>query len=119
MIHIKAYETFNQDNISTTYYTPAVGDLVYINYKIRGGNDDYEPTPVKIIEIKGDGKNATYIASHNVEMSKFKNAPNLSIKKSDIIGLYKGIDTPVGYGWVAKNPNINTGVNQVSNDMYL
>jgi hypothetical protein len=115
MKYLKLFEDYEKE----TNYTPAVGDTVYINYKIPGGNNNYEPTPVKIIKTKGSGNGKAFIASHNVETSKFKNAPNLLIRKSDIIGPYKGIDTPIGYGWVAKNPNINTGVNQVSNDMYL
>lgn len=109
----------NQDNLSNSYHDPSVGDLVYINYKIPGGNKDYVPTPVKIISIKGSGRQRAYIASHKVETSEFKNAPNQLIKKSDIIGTYKGIDTPVGSGWISSKPTINTGVNQISNDMYL
>jgi len=119
MKHIKLFEDFNQDKLDTGYYSPSVGDTVYINYKIPGGSNNYEPTPVKIIAIKGSGREKVYIASHNVELSKFKFAPDQSVKRTDIIGPYKGVETPAGYGWVAKNPNINTGVNQVSNDMAI
>jgi len=115
MKHLKLYEEFDQEQLETSG-DHAVGDQVYINYKVPGGNKDYVPTPVKIIAIKGPG---VYIGSHNVELSEFKNAPNQMVKKSDIIGPHKGIDTPVGPGWVSSNPSINTGVNQVSNDMAL
>lgn len=109
----------NQDMLDKSYQDPVVGDIVYINYQIPGGNNDYVPTPVKIISIKGSGNQRAYIASHNVELSEFKNAPDQLVKRSDIIGPYKGVSTPVGPGWVSSKPSINTGVNQVSNDMYL
>lgn len=116
--YTRTNEEFNQDQLEKQD-DHAVGDQVYINYKVPGGNNDYVPTPVKIISIKGSGNQKVYIGSHNVELSEFKNAPNQMVKKSDIIGPYKGIDTPVGPGWVSSNPSINTGVNQVSNDMAL
>lgn len=115
MKHLKLYEDFNQDQLEPSN-DHAVGDEVYIDYKVPGGGKDSIPTPVKIISIKGPG---LYVASHNVELSEFKNAPDQKVSKSDIIGPYKGIDTPVGPGWVSSNPSINTGVNQVSNDMAL
>lgn len=118
MKHLKLYEEFNQDQLETSN-DYAVGDQVYINYKVPGGNNDYVPTPVKIINIKDSGNQKVYVGSHNVELSEFKNAPDQMVKKSDIIGPYKGINTPVGPGWVSSNPSINTGVNQVSNDMAL
>jgi len=118
MKHLKLYEEFQQDDLEGSN-DHAVGDEVYINYKVPGGNKDYVPSPVKIISIKGSGRNVVYVASHNVELSEFKNAPNQMVKKSDIIGPYKGVNTPVGPGWVSSNPSINTGVNQVSNDMAL
>lgn len=113
MKYIKFFEELTSNDND-----PAVGDTVYINYTIPG-TKDHEPTPVKITEIKGSGRNVVYMVSHNVEMSQFKNAPDMAIRRSDIIGSYKGVSTPVGPSWVASNPNINTGVNQVSNDMYL
>jgi len=113
------HEEFNQDNIENPYIDPAVGDTVYINYKIPGGNKDHVPTPVKIISLKGTGKQRAFIASHNVELSAFKNAPNLAINKSDIIGPHKGVSTPTGSGFISSKPSINTGVNQISNDMAL
>lgn len=119
MNHIKLYEEFNQDKLVNSYPDPAVGDEVYINYKIPGGGKDYEPTPVKIISIKGSGSQRAYIVSHNLELSQFRNAPDQAIKRSDIIMPFKGVSTPVGPGWVSSKPSINTGVNQVSNDMYL
>ncbi len=108
---MKYYEGFINE-MDTTYNTPAVGDTVYIKYKNT-------QTPVKIIEIKKLDNDIIYIVSHNIELSEFKNDPDTSVRSFDIIGPYKGISTPAGYGWVAKNPNINTGVFQVSNDMYL
>lgn len=119
MKHLKLYEVFQQEDLADTQQDHAVGDEVYINYKVPGGNKDSVPTPVKIISIKGFGRQKVYMASHNVELSEFKNAPDQMVKKSDIIGPYKGVNTPVGPGWISSNPSINTGVNQVSNDMAL
>jgi len=123
MKHLKNFKTynenFNQDDLDSSQQDPAVGDTVYINYKIPGGNNDNIPTPVKIVKIKGSGKQRTYIISHNVELSEFRNAPDQNVRRSDIIGSYQGVNTPVGSGWVSSKPSINTGVNQVSNDMYL
>lgn len=119
MKYIKTFENYNQDMLDKSYQDPVVGDTVYINYKIPGGNNDYVPTPVKITKIKGSGAQRSYIVTHNVELSEFKNAPDQNIKRTDIIGPYKGVDTPVGSGWVSSKPSINTGVNQVSNDMNL
>ena len=124
MRHLKKFnENFrkneNQDNLENSEQDPSVGDTVYINYKVPGGNDDNIPTPVKIIKIKGSGRQRSYIISHNVELSEFRNAPDQNIRRSDIIGNYQGVNTPVGSGWVSSKPSINTGVNQVSNDMYL
>jgi len=112
-------EEVNQDVLDKSYQDPVVGDTVYINYKVPGGNKDYIPTPVKIVSIKGYGQRRAYIASHKIEMSEFKNAPDQLIRRTDIIGPYKGVETPTGSGWVSSKPSINTGVNQVSNDMYL
>jgi len=119
MKHLKTFENYNQDMLDKSYEDPVVGDEVYINYEIPGGNGEIVPTPVKIKSIKGSGRKRAYIASHNIELSEFRNAPDQLIKRSDIIGPYKGVNTPVGPGWVSSNPSINTGVNQVSNDMYL
>jgi hypothetical protein len=104
--------------LTKSYQDPSVGDLIYIDYKIPGGNDTVT-TPVKIVSIKGSGNSRNYIVSHNVELSQFKNAPEMAIKRSNIIGIHTGINTPVGPGWVSSKPSINTGVNQVTNDMYL
>jgi hypothetical protein len=119
MKYIKLFEEYKRLPITQSQMgdieDPAVGDIVYINYKIPGDKKSVI-TPVKIKSIKTRG---VYIASHDVELSDFRNAPDLMIKKSDIIGPYKGVSTPVGPGWVTTKPSINTGVNQVSNDMYL
>ena len=140
MKHLKTFESYNQDMLSKSYQDPVVGDEVYINYEIPGGNGEHVPTPVKIKSIKGSGKQRAYIVSHNVELSQFKNAPDQAIKRSDIIGLYKGVNTPVGPGWSSQKPSTPTygnerpgdvgpvptgslqnvvGSTQVSNDMYL
>jgi len=126
MKHLKSFnemnitnENFNQDDLDNSQLDPSPGDTVYINYKVPGGNSDHIPTPVKILKIKGSGRQRTYIISHNVELSEFRNAPDQNIRRSDIIGSYQGVNTPVGSGWVSSKPSINTGVNQVSNDMYL
>lgn len=119
MKYIKKFENYNQDMLSKPYEDPSVGDEVYINYEIPGGNGDNVPTPVKIKSIKGSGRKRAYIVSHNVDLSQFKNAPDQAIRRSDIIGPHKGIDTPVGPGWASGKPNTPTHGDQVSNDMYL
>jgi hypothetical protein len=116
MKKLKTFETYNQDKLDKLQKDYAIGDIVYTNYNIPGSKD-YIPTPVKIISIKGSGKQSVYICSHNVETSQFKNAPDMMVKKNNIIGPYKTINTPVGPSWVSSNPN--TQINQVSNDMYL
>jgi len=69
---------------SSDNYT--IGDIVLIRYWLTG-----DITPVKIIEEKT--KNY-FIVSHKVEYSELFNAPNHGIKKSEILGLYKGIEDP-------------------------
>ena len=125
MNHLKTYENFNQDQLSKTI-DPVPGDIVLINYQIPGGKkikkskkNQSITTPVKILDVIRTGNGSLYNVSHNVEGSQIKNAPDHKINKYNILGMYRGISTPVGPGWVSGKPNSLTGVNQVSNDMYL
>ena len=54
------------------------GDIVLIEYWYN-----HMVTPVKILEKKG----RKYLVSHNISESKIQNAPNETIKKSDIISI--------------------------------
>jgi hypothetical protein len=54
------------------------GDVVLIEYWYN-----HMVTPVKILEKVG----RKYLVSHNVKGSKIQNAPNETIKKSDIISI--------------------------------
>jgi hypothetical protein len=65
------------------------GDIVLIRYWETG-----DLTPVKIVKKVN---NNNYIIDFKIAGSNFLNAPNQNIKKSDIIGVYKGNDAPA-YG---------------------
>jgi hypothetical protein len=125
MNNLKTFENFNQEQLAKPI-DPVSGDIVLINYEIPGGkkskkgkNKRYIDTPVKILNIIRTGNGVLYNVTHNVEGSSIKNAPDHSIRRYNIKGLYKGIDTPVGPGWFTGKPSSLTGNNQVSNDMYL
>lgn len=61
-----------------TYYKE--GDIVNIKYWYNK-----MITPVKIVEKKGN----KYLVSHDISQSKIKNAPNESLRSSDIISPYR------------------------------
>jgi hypothetical protein len=76
-----------------------VGDIVMIRYWLTG-----DVTPVKIVE-KITKNN--FIVSHKVQDSELFNAPNQEIKKSQIIGVVKGVGDPVdATARYVENPNI-------------
>jgi hypothetical protein len=57
-----------------------VDDIILIEYWYN-----HMVTPVKILEKRGN----KYLISHNVSESKIKNAPDESIKVSNIISIYR------------------------------
>ena len=69
MKFILEYKTFHKEN-----------DLVLIHYWYNG-----MVTPVSIIEKRGN----KCLVSHDVEQSKIRNAPNETVKTSDIISTYR------------------------------
>ena len=76
-----------------------VGDIVMIRYWLTG-----DISPVKI--TKKITKN-NFVVSHRVENSSLFNAPDQEIKKSQIIGTYKGVGEPVdATARYVENPNI-------------
>jgi hypothetical protein len=78
-----------EDDIAHNYEkgnTYAVGDVVMIRYWQTG-----DLTPVKIIKIKS--KNS-YVVDFSIEGSLFRNAPETSIKSTDIVGMYRSNDSP-------------------------
>lgn len=79
MLNFKSFVTESGDNYK-------IGDIVLIRYWLTG-----DITPVKIVEEKA--KNY-YIVSHKIEYSKVFNAPDHGIKKSEILGTYKGVEDP-------------------------
>lgn len=95
----------------------AVGDEVFIRYDLTG-----DIVPVKIIKKKTHNY---FIVSFKVKNSHVFNAPDMGIKKEQIIGRYKEngepIDTTDRY---AENPNIRPdtsgmipGWNSYNNDI--
>ena len=76
-----------------------VGDIVMIRYWLTG-----DISPVKIIEKITQNN---FIVSFKVENSSLVNAPDQEIKKSQIIGLQKGVGEPVdSTSRYVENPNI-------------
>ena len=76
-----------------------VGDVVMIRYWLTG-----DITPVKIID-KITKNN--FIVSHKVQDSELFHAPDQEIKKSQIIGVVKGVGEPVdSTSRYVENPNI-------------
>lgn len=88
-------------------YVPdyAIGDIVLINYWAIN-----DVVPVRITEIK-DG---LYLVEFNVVGSSILNAPPMSIKKRDILGLYKSVADPAGGGDIIKRKQ-----QQMSNDIVI
>ena len=76
------FESFINEN----YTTYKVGDTVKIRYWLTG-----DITPVKLIDKPS--KNF-FIASHKIENTPLFNAPDQGIKKSQILGKYKGLVEP-------------------------
>lgn len=77
----------------------SVGDIVMIRYWLTG-----DITAVKII-TKITRNN--FIVSHKVENSQIFNAPNESIKKSQIIGIHTSVSSPINNtARYTENPNI-------------
>lgn len=92
---MKKFEQF----VNETNNDYSVGDIVMIRYWLTG-----DVTPVKIIE-KITKNN--FIVSHKVENSSLFNAPNQQIKKTQIIGIHKGVGDPVdSTARYVENPNI-------------
>lgn len=93
-------------------FNPYVGEYYQINYWLTG-----DVVPVKIIKVN---PNKTFLVSFDVEGSAVRGAPEIVIKKSDIVAPYKPIRNPVGTGFISTNTNMSIRqVHQVSNDMYL
>ena len=84
----------------------SVGDVVMIRYWETG-----DMTPVKIINI--ESKNS-YTVDYNIEGSLFRNAPEASIKGTDIVGMYRSNDSP------ALQTDLGTRSSQkISNDLVI
>jgi len=76
-----------------------VGDIVMIRYWLTG-----DITPVK---IKEKITKNNFIVSHKVEDSQLFNAPDQEIKKTQIIGVVRGVGQPVdATARYVENPNI-------------
>ena len=105
MKYIQDYRTFEGINGRNDYVE---GDVVVIRYEITDG--DPVLTPVKIIKRFTPNK---FLVSHNVEDSNFKNFPNLTIKHSMIISLFKELDKPNDSLSVTQNPKYAPNVSSM------
>ena len=93
----------NNHKVGNSY---AVGDIVLIRYWETG-----DLTPVKITKILS--KNSYYI-THNIEGSLFRNAPDTTVKSTNIIGMYRSNATP------AIHTDMNTRqTDKISNDLVI
>ena len=93
---MKKFNEFVKESKGNDYM---VGDIVMIRYWLTG-----DISPVKITEKITQNN---FIVSFKVENSELFNAPDQEIKKSQIIGLYKGVGEPVdSTSRYVENPNI-------------
>jgi hypothetical protein len=96
---LKKFKEFLTEALEQDKNDYMVGDIVMIRYWLTG-----DITPVKI--INKITKN-NFIVSHKVENSELFHAPDQDIKKSQIIGVVKGVGDPVdATARYVENPNI-------------
>lgn len=100
MLTFKEYLKENAKSRYSNNYR--VGDIVYIRYWLTG-----DMTPVKLKEKIGN----SFLVSHKVENSHYFNAPEHTVKKDDIVGMYQGITSaPFNTDNRLNNPTYNPDV---------
>ena len=102
MKYIQDYKTFEGVGGTNDY---VVGDIVVIMYENTNG--DPILTPVKIV-VRHSANSFT--VSHKTDDSNLKNFPDLTIRYSQIISLYKDLNKPSNNNQTTQNPRINPNV---------